>query len=523
MIDRPEARRRVQKAAAIARLLLALLVAMCLGAAAASPLAPAEARGKQIFLTGKSASGQPIEARVGRDAIAMPAAVVPCASCHGRDGLGKAEGGVTPANLTWANLTKPYGHRHAYGRQHPAFIEETLTRAVTTGIDPAGNRLDPTMPRYALSAGDAADLVAFLRHLGTEQAPGIDAATIRVGTLVPGPGPLAQTGEVMQAVMAAYFADVNAAGGVYNRRIELASAMRGATAESTVANVERLLADDAVFALVGAFASGADREMAALAEAEAVPLVVPFTLFPQDAPASGGFSFYLHPGLKQQAVALVDYAARSLGLANPGVAVVYPAAAVYQEVADAVEAEGRKLGWIRFVRMPRPPAAAGATALIAQLERERIDAIFLFGLNEDLASLIAESGRLSPAPHVFLSGQLTDRKLVSAAALPDALRGRVFLAYPALPGGEGQAGFAEFSRFRERHGLGVAHPSAQIAAYCAARIFVEGLKRAGRDLSREGLVAALEGLYQFDAGLATVTYGPNRRIGAELRVGAAGQ
>lgn len=523
MIDRPEASRRLQKASAGARLLV-VLAGMCLGAAAASPLAPAAARGKQFFLTGKSASGQAVEARVGRDAIAMPAAAIPCASCHGRDGLGRAEGGVTPANLSWAHLTKPYGHRHAYGRQHPAFTEETLTRAVTTGIDPAGNRLDPTMPRYALSAGDAADLVAFLGHLGTERVPGVDAATIRVGTVVPGPGPLAETGEVMQAVMAAYFADVNAAGGVYNRRIELASAVRGTTPESTLGNVKRLLEDDAAFALVGAFASGADREMATLAEAEEVPLVAPFTLFPQDAPASGGFSFYLHPGLKQQAVSLVDYAARSVGLANPRVAVVHPAAAVYQEVADAVEAEGRKLGWTRFSRIPLPPGSAGAAALIAQLVREKIDAIFLFGLNEALASLIAESERLSPAPHVFLSGQLTDRKLVSAGALPPALRGRVFLAYPDLPAGEGQASFAEFSRFRERHGLGVAHPSAQIAAYCAARILVEGLKRAGRDLSREGLVAALQGLYQFDAGLATVTYGPSRRIGAvELRIGGAGQ
>lgn len=40
-------------------------------------------------------------------------------------------------------------------------------------------------------------------------------------------------------------------------------------------------------------------------------------------------------------------------------------------------------------------------SLIAQLERERVDAVFLFALNEELASLIGHS---SLAPYVFLSG-----------------------------------------------------------------------------------------------------------------------
>ena len=45
---------------------------------------------------------------------------------------------------------------------------------------------------------------------------------------------------------------------------------------------------------------------------------------------------------------------------------------------------------------------------------------------------------------------------------------------------------------------------------------LEALIRAGRDLSREKLVTTLEGLYDFDTGLMPpLTYGPNRRIGAQ--------
>jgi hypothetical protein len=44
---------------------------------------------------------------------------------------------------------------------------------------------------------------------------------------------------------------------------------------------------------------------------------------------------------------------------------------------------------------------------------------------------------------------------------------------------------------------------------------VEGLRRAGRELSRTRLVEGIEQLYNFDTGVTPpLTFGPNRRIGA---------
>ena len=56
---------------------------------------------------------------------------------------------------------------------------------------------------------------------------------------------------------------------------------------------------------------------------------------------------------------------------------------------------------------------------------------------------------------------------------------------------------------------------AYVGRQSAREILVEGLKRAGKDVSREKLVAVLEGLYEFETGLTPqITFGPNRRIGA---------
>jgi len=49
----------------------------------------------------------------------------------------------------------------------------------------------------------------------------------------------------------------------------------------------------------------------------------------------------------------------------------------------------------------------------------------------------------------------------------------------------------------------------------AARILVHALELCGKDASRESLVTALEGLYEYETGLMPkITFGPNRRIGA---------
>jgi cytochrome c553 len=69
--------------------LLSLLAAVTL----AAELAPLQHRGKQLYLTGESPAKRAPTALLGEDDVEVAATVVPCASCHGRDGRGRAEGG----------------------------------------------------------------------------------------------------------------------------------------------------------------------------------------------------------------------------------------------------------------------------------------------------------------------------------------------------------------------------------------------------------------------------------------------
>src|SRR5215217_689364 len=135
---------------------------------AQTPLTPQESRGKQIYLLGTTNSGKDILAYIGDSSLEVPGSTMACANCHGITGQGKPEGGIDPSNIPWEALTKPYGVTHSSGRKHPAYTARALELAITRGLDPAGNKLLYAMPRYQMSKDDLADLVVYLKRLGTD-------------------------------------------------------------------------------------------------------------------------------------------------------------------------------------------------------------------------------------------------------------------------------------------------------------------------------------------------------------------
>jgi hypothetical protein len=183
-------------------------------------LTPQELRGRQIYRTGESPSGTPIAALAGGENLELPATSLPCMSCHGRDGGGNEEGGVSPSNLRWKALTKPYPVPNASGRAHPPYTPALVKRAITMGIDPGKHHLHVIMPRYRMSMLDADDLVAYLRRIGTDLDPGLTDREIALGVVA---APTAE-GKAIRETVSAWFDRVNAGGGIFGRRLRLSDA-----------------------------------------------------------------------------------------------------------------------------------------------------------------------------------------------------------------------------------------------------------------------------------------------------------
>ncbi|HQR31027.1 MAG TPA: ABC transporter substrate-binding protein, partial [Anaeromyxobacteraceae bacterium] len=451
-----------------------------------------------------------ITVRIGREGSILPASAAPCGSCHGPDGLGRPEGGVVPTEITWGALSRPYGHDHPGGRRHPAFDERSLARALREGVDPAGNPLDPVMPRYAIPDADLRSLVAYLKVVDRDLDPGIGATVLRVGVVLPDRGALAEVGLGMRSVLQARADALAAAGGVNGRKLELVVAGYDSDAEDGRAAAERLVRRERVFALLSGFAPAAEGAIEELAESERVPLVGPFTLFARQAEPVPTFVFFLQGGLREQARLLAAHAVRDLRVEPARIAIPHPDASRAAEAAAGAREELGKAG----------TSAAGFTwsgpvpdpVLPARLAAQGVQAVLFLGGDAGLEAFARGEREAGFAPWLLASGTLSAR---GASRTPPSLRGRIRLAYPSSPSDESPEAAAGLARLRARLGLADRNRASQVAALAAFDVLVEGLRRSGRHLSRERLVASLEGLYDFPTGLLhPITYGPNRRVGA---------
>jgi ABC-type branched-subunit amino acid transport system substrate-binding protein len=477
-------------------------------AASTDRLTTQERRGKQIYLTGTSPSGREIIALLGAGDNDAPGSLMACANCHGFDGRGKPEGGVIPSNITWEELTKPYGHTYASGRRRPAYAELSLARAIIEGVDPAGNQLAAAMPKYRMSREDLADLIAYLKRLTDDRDPGITETTVKVGTLLPMTGPLADIGGVAKAVITGYFNDINDGGGIYNRRLELHVA-DVPDASSIGANAKRLVEDEQVFCLAGAFTAGADDDTFALMKSAETPLVGPFTLFPRVGFPLNRHVFYLFSGLKEQARAFANFLVETKRVKR--LAFVYSESRA-AEVLEAIEQHCQKAGCSSVAALRYTRGQFDAERTVEGLRRENAEALFLFGLGAEEKTLLKEVEKTGWSPYVILPGSLAGGDVFN---LPSSFNGKVLLSFPTLPSDQTEAGLAEYRAFAQKHKLPARHIAVQLSSYCAAKLLAHGMKLAGKDLSREKLIGALERLYNFDTGLTPpITYNANRRIGA---------
>jgi ABC-type branched-subunit amino acid transport system substrate-binding protein len=509
---------RAVRLAIFGALLAALTLSLAMGrktngqSAAQDQIKLREIRGKQIYIQGTSASAKEILAYLGESSLEVSGSAMPCANCHGFRGEGKPEGGIDPSNITWESLTKPYGLTHASGRRHPAYTERGLELAITRGTDPAGNKLQNVMPRYQMTSGDMTDLIDYLKRLGKDRDPGVYENKIVIGTAVPAKGALAEMGQAVKAVITAYFDELNSQGGIYNRLLELKFTETGETPAATRANFERLIKDEQVFAMTGAFIAGAEKEVVPLLAQKEVPLIGPLTLYPQTSFPLNRQVFYLLSGTDGQARALLGFAATKLALKNPGVGVIYPRSEVNANVLEAIKDQSKKQGWDMPQSYDFGPGEFDAAAAVSKLKSANRKAVFFLGGSEEAMSFMKEAERLSWFPFIFFPSANAGVGIFDA---PAAFDGKVFLSFPTSPADQTSEGIAQFRALAEKHKLSTKHLAAQLSGYSAAKILAEGLKGAGKDLSREKFIQVLEGLYEYKTGLTPpISYGPNRRVGA---------
>ena len=109
------------------------------------------------------------------------------------------------------------------------------------------------------------------------QQPGVSDERILFGESAAFSGPAQELGKSMRLGIEAAFHEVNRAGGVHGRRLELTALDDAYEPEAAVANTQALIREHKVFALIGAVGTPTSRAAVPIAADAGVPYIAPFT------------------------------------------------------------------------------------------------------------------------------------------------------------------------------------------------------------------------------------------------------
>jgi branched-chain amino acid transport system substrate-binding protein len=362
------------------------------------------------------------------------------------------------------------------------------------------------MPRYRLSPGAAADLVAYLKELDAAEEPGVGTDRITLGVMLPPERSGSPAGLAIRETLLAAFDEVNRTGGIYGRRLEC----RFATApdQGLVRAWEAFLAQEKPFAVLGSYMEGAETEVSRLIERERIPFIQ--SLPPSGrAPAQvGRYLFHLVAGWETQCAALARFAAENDLLAGVPSLVLSDDPGGAGPVVERIAALAKAGGW----PVPRIIRADEVADWASVLRSSQGAAMFWLGGGEPLEKLFQAAERVGIYPTVLAPASSTGSRMLHA---PAGFAGRLYLGVSAVPGDAEPEGRAEFFRLARSARFTESELTTRLIALSAAKVLMHLVSEGGRELTRERVVTLAERLYEFHPGYTrSVTFTQSRRMGA---------
>ena len=339
---------------------------------------------------------------------------------------------------------------------------------------------------------------------------GVTDTRILIGQSAVFSGPARDFGIDYRAGILLYLQRVNRQGGVFGRQIELVSHDDAyepkRTADNTVALIER----DKVFALIGYVATGNLVASLPIAEKAGVPMFAPMVGTTSFRTTHNRYLFHVRASYESELRKIIGHLA-TLG--------IHRIAAVYQDspfgksnLETALKIAG-SLNVQVVESLPLAIAATDAHTEVAALNKARPGAVLMIMAGRMVEVFIRDyraSGAASPL--YTISVGITDSR-GSASRLQGGLQGVVTASIVPPPTLTRYAIVAEYQRDRAEFGEKTDSYNA-LEGYIVARVFVEGLRRAGRDLTRQGFIQGMERIGTFNIGDFPLTYGPGNHNGS---------
>ena len=323
-------------------------------------------------------------------------------------------------------------------------------------------------------------------------------------------GPAAQLGVQFYQGAKVYFDQINAQGGIAKRLIEIRSLDDGYEPDRCAENTRKLLADD-VFALFGYIGTPTSLAALPMATKDKVPFIAPFTGAMALRDPFNKYAFHVRASYNDE-TGLIVKQLTNLGLKK--IAVFYQNDAYGKAGLDGTVLALATVGLKPVAQATVERNSVDVSKAVQALVAAAPEAVVQISAYRSCAAFIREARK------VGYGGTFYNVSFVGTQALSDELgkEGSGVVVSQVMPSPySGKSTISrEFVDAVKVAGKGAQANFSSMEGFVAARLFVEGLKRAGAKPSRESLITGLEAIGSQSLSGFSVSLGPDKHVASSF-------
>jgi ABC-type branched-subunit amino acid transport system substrate-binding protein len=321
-------------------------------------------------------------------------------------------------------------------------------------------------------------------------------------------GPAAQLGIQMRNGIKAYLDHVNALGGVHGRKIELVTEDDKYESAVAPAASKKLIEERKVFALMGYVGTPTGVAHLPVVTQARVPLVGMFTGAEALRVPFNKYVFHVRASYYEETDKIVE---QVVSIGGKSIAVFYQNDAYGQAGLKGVELATQKRGMKIAALGTVERNTVKVEDAVKRIHAAQPDAVVMISAYTSCAEFIRQMQKAG-SNATFYNVSFVGSKALADALGKDGVGVAISQVVP-FPWGRAVPVVKEYQQLSTKAGFTDFNFSA-MEGFLTAKVAVEGLRRAGRNLTRDGYIAALERMQDVDLGGFYVSYSPTDHTGS---------
>lgn len=337
-------------------------------------------------------------------------------------------------------------------------------------------------------------LAALVVAASAHAQEGVTDRTVVIGQSAAFTGPAAQLGLQMRAGAKLWIDHVNAQGGINGRQIELKARDDKYEANLAAENTRKLITEDKVFALFAYVGTPTSAAALPIFTEAKVPFVAPFTGAELLRAPFNRYIFNVRASYYDETEAIVEHLTR---IGAKKIAVFHQADSYGQAGLDgttrALTKRGMKIHSLGTVERN----TVAVEAAVKGINESQPDAVVMISAYTSTAEFVRQMKKQGSLASFYTVSFVGSKAL--ADALKDDGHGVTISQVVPFPWSPLTPVVREYLDLAKRNGQ-VEVNFSTLEGFIAAKVLTEGLRRAGRDLTRERFLTAMESINSMDLG-----------------------